>query len=98
MDISTWYEDFYFFYGDFMILPVDGEGNIISDAIPVTFVTDSQGRDVPMPFLLSTSSYEEYTLTYAVPINTAALSLYGSNAYEDGFYGPVYVINIGYES
>jgi hypothetical protein len=97
MDISSWYEDYYLNNGDFMILPVDSDNNIISDAIPTSYITDSAGNNVPMPFLVSTSSYVEYTLTYAVPSNTAAFSIYASNVYGDDYYGPVYVMDVGYK-
>jgi hypothetical protein len=86
--------DYYMNNGDIMILPMDGEGNILSDAVPTAYVKDSEGNSVAMPFLTNTSVYENYTFTYIVPPNTIKLSIYASNVAGDDFTGPVYVMNV----
>lgn len=96
MDLSSWYTDYYLNNGDFMILPVDVNGNILSDSIPISFVKNSNGNDVSMPFLVSASSYESYTFTYVVPSNTSAFSIYASNVVGNNPTDPVYVMGVGY--
>lgn len=96
MDLSSYYTDYYTDNGDFMLLPVDGEGNLISDAIPISYVTDSLGNQMTMPYLVSASSYEQYTFTYQVPPNTMAFSIYATNLINNDYSAPVYVMEVGY--
>lgn len=95
LDLSSWYSDYYSNNGDFMILPFDDKGNVLSDAIPINYITDTKGSAVSMPFLVNSSTYDNYTFTYAAPADTAAFQIYASNVLVDES-SPIYVIDIGF--
>lgn len=95
MDISSYYSDFYINNGDFLLLPLDAEGNALSDAVPINIVYDEAGNEEPMPFLLSASSYYTYTFYYPVPAETMSLLLYATNVLGDDYSYPAYVMRIG---
>lgn len=94
MDLSSYYTDYYMYNGDFMILPMDSEGNALSDSIPITNITDVIGGNVTLPFLVSASSYDYYTFTFIVPPETTAFIIYATNAIDDEFPGPVYGMDV----
>ncbi|NLO10809.1 MAG: zinc ribbon domain-containing protein [Clostridiales bacterium] len=95
LDISSYYSDYYFNNGDFFMIPLDVEGNVLSDAVPVALVLDEAGNEVSMPFLLSASSYDKYTFYFPVPNETYSILLYATNVLNDDYSYPAYVMHIG---
>ena len=96
LDLSSYYSDYYFNNGDFMVFPMDTEGYVIADAQPISYITDSEGYLVTMPFLVNASAYRRLTFTYAVPIDTYAFSIYATN-YIAGQSTPVYMMDVVYD-
>lgn len=79
-----------------MVFPMDTEGYVIADAQPISYITDSEGYLVTMPFLVNASAYRRLTFTYAVPIDTYAFSIYATN-YIAGQSTPVYMMDVVYD-
>ncbi len=96
LDLSSYGSGYYMNNGDFMVVPTDNEGYIIADAQPISYITDSTGKFVAMPFLVKASSYDRLTFTYPVPINTMAFTIYGTNFLANQAT-PVYVMDVGFE-
>lgn len=95
LDISSYYEDYHINNGDFMLIPFDSEGSILSDAIPINKIYNEWGYEMIYPFVLSASSYEYYTLSYPIPTETAIFLLYAANVLNDDYSYPVYVMEVG---
>ncbi|MDF2540656.1 MAG: hypothetical protein K0S47_374 [Herbinix sp.] len=95
MDLSAYNSDIYAAYSDFMVVPTDDYGNILADASPASYYTDSSGNDVTAPFVLDTAYYYNYTLTFYVPAETTDFTFTANNL--DNNYqpaGPIYRVDM----
>jgi hypothetical protein len=90
IDLISYYDENYLYIEDFLMLPMDKEGNALSDACSVGYVRDSIGSDIPIPMLLNTEEYQNYIITFIVPANMETFNVYGVNYSTEGFSGPVY--------
>jgi len=94
MDLAASYADTYLYMDDFLVVPMDSEGNVLSDACMIEYVIDAEGNYVSEPYLLDTEYYYSYTVTFVVPSNTTALTFYGNNYFEGYSSGPVYYFDM----
>ncbi len=81
----------YFCLDDFLILPMDAEYNMLADATAAAYVKDVDGNELTAPLELPTEDYGIYTVSFILPMNTQNFNVYGTNYYNDGFSGPVYL-------
>jgi hypothetical protein len=93
VDLGGYYYDLYLNSNDFMILPMDSNGNIIADASPVYFIRDVNGSDMTIPLPLNADAYENYSLIFYVPESTASIRLYSTNTYDGTPAGSLYYID-----
>jgi hypothetical protein len=96
-DLGAYTPNWYFYVNDFVVLPRDSQGNVLSDVCLAEYVTDSMGSTVSTPFLINTDYYYNYTVSFLVPANTTSFTIYGTNIANDQFAGPVYYIDMELE-
>jgi hypothetical protein len=101
MDLAATIDGLKLYKDDFLILPYDADGNIISDAAKIDTITDSNGYDATYSFDLDTEYFYSYTISFIVPSNTDSFTFYGANtevddSQESGIIasGPIYYIDI----
>ncbi len=84
----------HFCLDDFLILPRDADNTMLADAMAAEYIKDSEGNELMTPLELPTDGYEVYTVSYILPMNTKYFTVYGTNYYNEGFAGPVYVCDM----
>lgn len=97
IDFGAYVNDCYTYEYDFLMLPMDVQGNILADAGTVSYILDWTGAQKELPLLMSTVSWENYTMTFIVPSDTKQFIFYGTNAMVDGLQDPLYALNLYFE-
>ncbi len=94
INLKSEVEENYFCLDDFLILPFDFDYNMLADALAADYITDADGNELTIPLKLPTEEYGVYTVSFILPMNTKYFTVYGTNYYNDGFAGPVYVCDM----
>lgn len=104
MDMKTNFYSSDLYSDDFMIVPLDKDGNVLADAAKIDAVTDSYGNSLSTPVVL-TADYISYNLSFTVPSNTVDIYFYGVNIQLDEYSdfgaseaGPAYYIYITFQT
>jgi hypothetical protein len=100
IDLQAYLANSDLYADDFMVVPMDAEGNILADATKISSILDYDGYSLSTPVVL-TSDYTRYTISFIVPSNTQNITFYGVNIQLDSSSdtgasasGPVYYIDI----
>lgn len=78
-------------WNDFLMVPYDAEGNLLSDACYPNYISDISGNTLTFPFSIS-SEPTLFALNYTVPADTADIEFYCVNLLNDSPVGPVYAL------
>jgi hypothetical protein len=93
-DISTKLTDTYLYSDDFLLMPMDQSGNILTDAAMISSISDSNGNILDTPYPIDTLSYGGYTLSFLAPTNTETFTIYATNLSGSDTELPVYCIDL----
>ena len=94
MDISAYAANISLYTDDLLIVPMNHDGSMLSDACLIEYVIDGDGNYISAPCPLASENYNNYTVSFIVPAKTAYFTFYGTNITSKSYAGPAYFFDM----
>ena len=94
MDITAFANDISLYNDDLLVVPMDENGSMLSDACLIEYVIDANGDYVSAPCPLEAQKYNNYMISFQVPAQTSYFTIYGTNITSNSFAGPAYFFDM----